>query len=86
MLGPDYMSGVNNSAMSQGSGLHDVQEIHRTMDAGSRQRKASPEALALMMANIKNNSESKARQTGANWVPGGGQTLQPHTLKKNDSK
>lgn len=89
VLGPDYLSGVN-SVMSRGSGnrggLHDVKEIHRTMDSGTKQRKASPEALALMMANIKNNTESKARQSGANWVPGGGQTLQGHTLKKNDSK
>ena len=70
----DYLSGVN-SVMSRGSGLHDVKEIHRTMDSGTKQRRASPEALALMMANMKSNNESsKARMgmSGANWVPGGG--------------
>ena len=86
MLGLDYMSGVNSMMSRQGSGLHDVREIHRTLDPSSKQRRASPEALALMMANMKGNTDSKARQSGTNWVPGGGQTLQGHTLKKNNSK
>jgi len=65
--------------MSAGSGLPDVREAHRTMDSSQQQlRKASPEALALMMANKKKNDE--ARQSSAHWVPGG------KSLKKNDSR
>ena len=37
------------------------EKVERTMDSGMKQRRASPEALALMMANMKNNVENKAR-------------------------
>lgn len=70
--------------MSRASGLHDVKESLRTMDSGTK-RRASPEALALMMANIKNNGD-KGRSSSGNWIPGGGQTLPSVGLKKNDSK
>ena len=83
VMSSDPISGVT-SVMSAGSGLPNVREPNhlRTMDAANPPplRKASPEAIALMMANKKKNDEAK--KTGSSWVPGGSGM----GLKKNESR
>ena len=84
MLGSDYMS-ANASAISGatpanlpelrkvsrvgGANLSSAGSGNKTMDSGVKLRKASPEALALMMANKKQNDA--ASNSSNVWVPGG---------------
>ena len=80
VLGPDGLPKVD-SVLSGKSGLHSIQEINKKMELDKKHtRKASPEAIALMMVNLKNN-EIGPYQTGGSWMPGGG-----GTLKRNDSQ
>ncbi len=54
--------GAANNLSSAGSG-------NKTFDSNQKLRKASPEALALMMANKKKNDSTS--QSSSHWVPGG---------------
>ena len=63
-----------NSRPSNTSGLQSSGGHSATLDSTSKLRKASPEALALMMANKKKNDATS--QSSSHWVPGGKSTMQ----------
>ena len=67
--------GAANNLSSAGSG-------NKTFDSNQKLRKASPEALALMMANKKKNDATS--QSSGHWVPGG--SSKGNNLKRDNSR
>ncbi len=68
--------GAANNLSSAGSG-------NKTFDSNQKLRKASPEALALMMANKKKNDSTS--QSSSHWVPGGS-SKGANNLKRDNSR
>ena len=91
------MSGVS---LGSGAGLPDLQKInlnrvakgannsHQTIDntssGGGKLRKASPEALALMMANIKKNDPGTSHSS--QWAAGGPLGRQQASMVRDNSR
>ena len=64
---------VNNRVGNRTVGMGSAGSATKTVDSNTKLRKASPEAIALMMANKKQNDA--ASQGSSHWVPGGSKAL-----------